>query len=1080
MSTIAVPEVGQLVDVRQRRFVVKGVKQGVLPPDPCQSLIQRPHNLVSLSSVEDDALGEELEVIWELEPGARIYESSVLPEPVSFDNPERLDAFLDAVRWGAVASLDNRMLQSPFRSGITIEDYQLDPLVRAVSMPRVSLLIADDVGLGKTIEAGLVAQELLIRHRARNILIVCPSSIQIQWQEQMRDKFGLDFEIVNSELMGKLRRKRGLNVNPWTHFPRLITSIDFLKRDRPLRLFREVLPVDGQPTYPRTFDLLIVDEAHNIAPTGGENYTVDSQRTAAIRMISPHFEHKLFLTATPHNGYTSSFTGLLELLDNQRFARGIRPEPTHLGAVMVRRLKSELREDLPLRADGTSQFPEREISPIEVGYTDRERAIYKYLAEYTKLRRQNCRDRQEEYATEFVLKLLKKRLISCPKAFALTLQQHVESLEELRKAATKSLGRPSLSMLKKQLDDFSEESFRDEDYDSAEELNVSAATRMFRDLTPSEQSLLNELCAYSENEADKVDSKAAALIEWLKTHIKPGGNWCDERVIIFTEYRATQNWLFEVLGAAGFGERDRLLTIFGGMDDDTRESVKAAFQANPKDSQVRVLLATDAASEGIDLQNHCCKLIHYEIPWNPNRLEQRNGRIDRHGQRSPKAHIYHFVARGYKLSAFEASQRPVGDLEGDVEFLMRVVNKVQRIREDLGKVGPVIARQVQDVMVGKIPDLDTNKVEKESEEVKKILKTERRLRDQIARFREQLNETVEELRLAPQNIKQVVSVGLELANQPPLKETRLSDIWSSITSRHASNPVYSMPPFAGTWAQCSAGLQHPHTKIIRPIVFDEALTQGRDDVVLIHLNHRLVQMCLSLLRAEVWSPKAKLARFTIRMVPREVIEEPVLVAYGRIVILGGTKERLHEEVIAAGGQISGEKFSRIGVNELNRLLSSASPNMVSEAVQAQLQKAWPSYKEPLLKALLSRMADKKASMDKVLVDREEKDIKNVSAILDELAAHIRRELNPKSTKDKPTDIGVEQLKLWDTEQMKLWDTAEAEQFQSDVNSLRNRLEQIPREKEFEIKAIKTRYASPDARLFPLAVACLVPEGRTSL
>lgn len=1065
MSTIAVPEAGQLVDVRKRRFVVRGVKQGALPPDPCQSLIQRPHNLVSLSSVEDDALGEELEVIWELEPGARIYESSVLPEPSSFDNPERLDAFLDAVRWGAVASLDNRMLQSPFRSGITIEDYQLDPLVRAISMPRVSLLIADDVGLGKTIEAGLVSQELLIRHRARTILIVCPSSIQIQWQEQMRDKFGLDFEIVNSELMSKLRRKRGLNVNPWTHFPRLITSIDFLKRDRPLRLFREVLPVDGQPTYPRTFDLLIVDEAHNIAPSGGENYAVDSQRTAAIRMISPHFEHKLFLTATPHNGYTSSFTGLLELLDNQRFARGIRPEPTHLGTVMVRRLKSELREDLPLRADGTTQFPEREITPIEVDYTDRERGIYKLLAEYTKLRRQNCRDKQEEYATEFVLKLLKKRLISCPKAFALTLQQHVESLESLRKATTRSLGRPSLSVLKKQLEDFTEESFRDEDYDSAEELNVSAATRVFRELTASEENLLKQLRTYAENEADKVDSKAASMIEWLKAHIKPGGKWSDERVIIFTEYRATQNWLFEVLEAAGFAEKERLLTLYGGMDDDTRESVKAAFQANPKDSHVRILLATDAASEGIDLQNHCCRLIHYEIPWNPNRLEQRNGRIDRHGQRSPKAHVYHFVGRGYSVSAFDAGRRPVGDLEGDVEFLMRVVNKVQRIREDLGKVGPVIARQVQDAMVGKLFDLDTQKAEKENEEVKKILKTERRLRDQIAKFREQLNETVAELRLSPQNIKQVVSVGLELANQPGLKEASLSDVWPASRGKHTSCPVFTMPAFAGSWAQCNAGLQHPHTKITRPIVFDEALTQGRDDVVLVHLNHRLVQMCLSLLRAEVWSPKAKLARFTMRMVPEEVIQEPVLVAYGRIVILGGTKERLHEEVIVAGGQLDGGRFTRLGVTELNRVLSTVSPYMVTEGLQKQMQDAWEAYRDPLLKALQARMADKKTSMDRILAEREEKDINNVSAILDELAAHIRRELN----QEAPA-----------AEQLKLWDIAEAEQFQSDVNSLRNRLEQIPREKDLEIKAISARYASPDARLFPLAVACLVPNGRTTL
>ncbi len=118
-----------------------------------------------MSSVEDDGLGEELNVIWELEPGARVVEKVALPDPTGFDPPDQLDAFLDAVRWGASSSADVRNIQAPFRSGIDIEDYQLDPVVRAIQMPRVNLLIADDVGLGKTIEAGMVALELIIRHR---------------------------------------------------------------------------------------------------------------------------------------------------------------------------------------------------------------------------------------------------------------------------------------------------------------------------------------------------------------------------------------------------------------------------------------------------------------------------------------------------------------------------------------------------------------------------------------------------------------------------------------------------------------------------------------------------------------------------------------------------------------------------------------------------------------------------------------------------------------------------------------------------------------------------------------------------
>jgi SNF2 family DNA or RNA helicase len=286
-----IPEEGQIVTVRQRRWVVVEIKQSQLVDDPLRKSNGR-NNLVFLESIEDDSLGEHLEVIWELEPGSKVEEKLSLPEVQNFDNPNRLEAFLNAVRWGAISSINMRNLQSPFRSGIEIEDYQLDPLIRAIQMPRANLLIADDVGLGKTIEAGLVIQELVVRNRARNVLVVCPAGLQIHWKDQMRDKFGLDFRIVDSDLMKELRRSRGIHTNPRTHFPRLITSIDFIKRDRPMRLFKEIVPTETQ--YPRAFDILVVDEAHNVAPASGGNYAVDSQRTQAIRTIAPHFEHRLF------------------------------------------------------------------------------------------------------------------------------------------------------------------------------------------------------------------------------------------------------------------------------------------------------------------------------------------------------------------------------------------------------------------------------------------------------------------------------------------------------------------------------------------------------------------------------------------------------------------------------------------------------------------------------------------------------------------------------------------------------------------------------------------------------------------
>ena len=284
-----IPEPGQIVIVRRRPFVVNDIQTSTLPlPANVQDQSARQH-LLRLSSIEDEGLGEELSVIWELEPGVTSLDRAQLPALKGFDSPRIFDAFLDAVTWGAVSSADDRALQAPFRSGVDIDDYQLDPVVRALSMPRVNLLIADDVGLGKTIEAGLVAQELILRHRARSILIVCPSSIQVQWKEEMRDKFGLEFRIVDSALFADLRRRRGIHVNPWTHFPRLITSIDFLKRERPTRLFRETLPPGDQPAFPRPYDLLIVDEAHNVAPSGRGKYATDSQTDRGDSHAGPVF-----------------------------------------------------------------------------------------------------------------------------------------------------------------------------------------------------------------------------------------------------------------------------------------------------------------------------------------------------------------------------------------------------------------------------------------------------------------------------------------------------------------------------------------------------------------------------------------------------------------------------------------------------------------------------------------------------------------------------------------------------------------------------------------------------------------------
>lgn len=954
MSTV--PEIGQLVIVRNRAFVVTEIIYSSLQRE---GIADNSNHLVKLSSVEDDALGEEFQVIWELEPGTSIREKSSLPDPDSFDHPKRLQAFLDAVRWGAISQADDRTLQSPFRSGIEVDDYQLDPVVRALTMPRVNLLIADDVGLGKTIEAGLVVQEMILRHRVRSVLIVCPSSLQVQWKEEMRDKFGLEFRIIDSESISQLRRKRGIHVNPWSHFPRIITSIDFLKRERPLRTFRETLPSGDQPTYPRAYDLLIVDEVHNVAPSGRGKYATDSMRTFAIRSLTPHFEHKIFLSATPHNGYRESFAALLELLDNQRFTRVLTPNRNQLDAVMVRRMKSELK----LRWDGSRRFAERVVKHLEVPYTDEERQTHRALQQYSELRLKQTASDGERMAAEFVLKLLKKRLFSSPAAFGITLEKHINTVG----------GTKTSNDILRDIADFTDDYADDEEYESETGEVVSSVSRILSPLSIEEKSLINQLREYAAKTSRRPDCKAQTLIDWLKQTLRPGGKWNEERVILFTEYRATQKWLFDLLAREGFVADGRLEMIYGGMPNDQREPIKAAFQTHPGDSAVRILLATDAASEGVNLQNHCSRLIHYEIPWNPNRMEQRNGRVDRHGQKADEVHIHHFVGQGF--DAVRTSGK-VGDLEADLEFLMRAVLKVETIREDLGKVGPVIASQVEEAMLGRRSHLDTTRAEQEAKPVRRMLKFERKLRDQLEKLASQLHETRHELDLTPEHIENVVRVGLELAEQPALIPVEVNGIWPDPTGVHKTCPVFRLPALSSSWTQCADGLAHPHTKRFRPIVFDASLAAGRDDVVYAHLNHRLVQMCLRLLRAEIWSlgtQSRHLSRVSACFVEDSVLRHPVIIAHGRIVVLGGDNHRLHEEVITAGGALIEGRFNRLNVGETKAAMASATQKPVPETIETRFRGLWPKYREPLLAALDARMNERTKNLAKTLQERADRD-----------------------------------------------------------------------------------------------------------
>jgi SNF2 family DNA or RNA helicase len=294
------------------------------------------------------------------------------------------------------------------------------------------------------------------------------------------------------------------------------------------------------------------------------------------------------------------------------------------------------------------------------------------LRRYAELRTESAATVGEQFATEFVLKLRKKRLFSSPAAFATTLEKHARSV-----AASK--GASAGTAWQRQVEEADNDFANDEDYENLALEAVETASRHVTPLAAKEKALLADLRQFATDAVTRADSKARTLIHWLKKTLKPDDQWSNHRVILFTEYRATQKWLHDLLAAEGLAGQGRLLTMYGGMSLDDRERIKAAFQADPEESPVRILLATDAASEGINLQNHCWQLVHHEIPWNPNRMEQRNGRVDRHGQKNPEVHVYHFVGAGF--DATKPGQSP-GDLEGDLEFLLRAALKVEAIRED--------------------------------------------------------------------------------------------------------------------------------------------------------------------------------------------------------------------------------------------------------------------------------------------------------------------------------------------------------------------------------------------------------------
>ena len=563
-----VPQPGRVVEVRGSTWAVTDVQEQQLTRSPADETVAGLQHVVTLQALGEDDLGDELRIIWELEVGHTLAPDQGLPErirPDAFDDPNKLGAFVDAVRWGAVTSADDRAYQSPFRSGATVEAYQLEPLRRALQAPRTNLLLADDVGLGKTIEAGLVVQELLLRHRARSVMVVCPPSLSVKWVDEMRDKFGLDFVIVNSDRMAGLRRTHGLAANPFRLFPRVVVSMAWLRTARAQRLLRDIYAdVDDSASARRyAFDVLIVDEAHHVAPSSpstarGRGYAVDSQRTIYTRELAERCEHRLFLSATPHNGHTESFTALLEMIDNRRFARGADLDEAALKDITVRRLKSEIT---------SKNFQPRAIKSMPFTPADDEVASFQTLDDILRAAR---RLRGTDGGGDLVAILLKKRFLSSPVAFARTLAAYLDLLDGADQPA--ALFDDDDEVLRDVVG--SEASDEEEGLQHHPEFEELRRRRGTAPLAGASRADLQRLIDWGLSYEARPDSRLAGLLTLLDAVCRPGHKWSNERVVVFTEYVDTLGWIVEVLRSQGYG--DRLEVIHGGTDPEERELIRNA------------------------------------------------------------------------------------------------------------------------------------------------------------------------------------------------------------------------------------------------------------------------------------------------------------------------------------------------------------------------------------------------------------------------------------------------------------------------------------------------------------------------
>jgi superfamily II DNA or RNA helicase len=549
--------------------------------------------LVRLACIGGDMAGLEWEMLYPAEP------LSVLQTDPSPDEAGPLDAW----RRFHIARLLEQIPGAPVPPGrVSIEAYQRVPLLRALDMIRPRLLLADGVGLGKTVQAGLIAAELLIRRRAHRILIVCPPGPLLrQWEQEMRVRFGLRFtRIADGADLRDARRGIELGGNPFDLTALCLTSIDFAKQDRVLAELERTV-----------WDLVIIDEAHHCV--GEEN-----QRRRLAEVLATKADGLLLLTATPHDGYDPHFAALMGLLDPSLVDGSGRLVGTAYRRHVVRRLKSHIRTP-----SGAPLFRQRIVVPVRIDVTDAAtvRDFHGALSAFVAPRLQRPHDRKGLTDALAFVSLLKRSMSTITACLA-----------TLRVVADR-YGTPWQRERRKALRMYRQRMARFGVLGAAEEAEIAdlEAEEMAASLEGTVAEL-HELIRLGEAAAADDPKLATLALEVRLIRLRHKNT----NILVYTEYADSQRAAVEAL--AGIG--GSVLTISGSDSDADR--ARAAERCTEEDGIV--LVSTDSLAEGLNLHQRCFHLIHLDLPYNPNRLEQRNGRIDRYGQRHDPEIRYLFLA----------------------------------------------------------------------------------------------------------------------------------------------------------------------------------------------------------------------------------------------------------------------------------------------------------------------------------------------------------------------------------------------------------------------------------------------------